>query len=184
MDVQSAFWKVRVAERDVNKTAFAVPGIGHFEWLKMPFGLINASSTFQRLIDKVLENMEFAKAYIDDVIVFSRSWEKHLGHLNVVLDRLLASGLKLKLKKCIFAASKIAVLDSIVSGVHPDPEKLVAIKDLPAPHHVSSIRRFMGMVTYHSQSIPDFAMMSAPLHKLTRKGEAFVWDEHCRHSFE
>ncbi len=186
LDVQSAFWNVRVAERDVYKTAFAVPGIGHFEWLRMPFGLINASSTFQRLIDKVLENIKFAKAYIDDVIVFSRSWEEHLEHLNVVLDRLLASGLKLKLKKCIFAASKIAVLGSIVSeaGVHPDPEKLVAIKDLPAPHDVSGIRRFMGMVNYYSQFIPDFARMSAPLHKLTRKGEAFVWDEHCRHSFE
>ena len=186
LDVQSAFWNVRIADRDVYKTAFAVPGLGHFEWLRMPVGLINASSTFQRLIDKVLENIKFAKAYIDDIIVYSRSWEEHVEHLSAVLDRVLASGLKLKLKKCVFAASKIAVLGSIVSedGVHPDPEKLVAMKDLPAPHDVPSIRRFMGMANYYSQFIPDFAKLSAPLHKLTRKGEAFVWDECCRQSFE
>lgn len=112
-------------------------------------------------------------------------WE-HLEHLNSVLDRILEAGLKLKLKKCIFASSKIAVLGSIVSeaGVHPDPEKLSAMADLPVPKDVPGIRRFMGMVNHYSQFNPDFAKLSAPLHRLTRKGVAFVWDERCRHSFD
>ena len=107
LDVQSAFWNVRIAEHDVYKTAFAVPGIGHFEWLRMPIGLINASSTFQRLIDNILGNIKYAKAFIDDVIIFSCSWEleEHLEHIGTVLDRMLASGLKLKLKKCMRPAS-------------------------------------------------------------------------------
>ena len=186
LDVQSAFWNVRIAERDVYKTAFAVPGIGHFEWLRMPFGLINASSTFQRLIDKILENIKYAKAFIDDVIIFSRSWEEHLEHLSTVLDRMMASGLKLKLKKCIFAASRLKCLGSIVSeaGVHPDPEKVVAMQDMPAPQDVAGVRRSMGVVNYYSQFIPDFSKLAAPLHKLTRKGQPFVWDETCRTSFE
>ena len=104
---------------------------------------MNVSSTFQGLVHKILDNIQVAKAFIDDVIyviIFSCSWEEHHDHLNIALDRMLAIGLKLKLQKCIFAAaaSRLKCLGSVVSeaGVHPDPEKVVTMQDMPAPQGV------------------------------------------------
>ena len=100
-DVLSAFWNVPMTEEDIGKTGFTT-SFGNYEWTRMPFGLINASSTFKRLMDQVTIGLENASAYIDDVFVFSQTWEEHLSALDVTLSRLADAGLKCKLSKCSF----------------------------------------------------------------------------------
>ena len=121
-----------------------------------------------------------------DVIIFSRSWEEHLDHPSIVLDHKLASGPKLKFKTFIFAASKLKRLGSVMSeaGVHPDPEKVMAMHRMPAPQYVAGVRSYMGVANYAGHLILVFSKRAAPLHKLTCKAQPFVWDETCRPSFE
>jgi len=80
LDVVSAFWQIPMEETDIPFTAFITPN-GKFEWARMPFGLRNASSTFQRFIDDTLQDLDFAVGYIDDIFIFSNTWEEHLAHL-------------------------------------------------------------------------------------------------------
>ncbi len=114
IDVLSAFWNVPMAEEDIEKTGFTT-AFGNFEWTRMPFGLINASSTFQRLMDKVTSGLKNAAAYIDDVFIFSMTWEEHLQALSDTLGRLTAAGLKCKLSKCSFGGDSVKCLGHEVS---------------------------------------------------------------------
>ena len=184
LDVMSAFWNVPVAERDIPKTGFTTP-FGNFEWVRMPFGLVNASSTFQRLINKVLADLPFAVAYIDDIFVFSDSFESHIDHLQQVLKKLQEAGLKLKLAKCAFAATSIKCLGNLVDkeGIHADPDKIAAIMDLPRPLSPSDVRSFLGTANYYRAFVQDFAHLMLPLQELTKKRTRFVWTDECEQAF-
>ena len=184
LDVMSAFWNVPVAEKDIAKTGFSTP-FGNFEWVRMPFGLVNASSTFQRLINKVLADLPFAVAYIDDIFVFSNSFEEHVEHLQQVLKKLQEAGLKLKLAKCAFAATSIKCLGNIINqeGIHADPDKIAAIKDLPRPLSPSDVRSFLGTANYYRAFVKDFAHLMLPLQELTKKRTQFLWTQECEEAF-
>ena len=109
-----------------EKTSFVTP-FGQFMFLVMPFGLHNSPATFQRMMDRVLRGCEeYADAYIDDVGVYSRSWEEHLLHLREVLQRLKDAGLTVKLKKCQFGRGEVSLLGHVVGRgqIKPDPKKL------------------------------------------------------------
>ena len=127
LDLASGYWQVEVEEKDRGKTAFSTRE-GHYEFNVMPFGLTNAPSTFQRLMECVLAGMTYEQCliYLDDIIVFSTSFEQHLQRLQTVFELLEKAGLKLKGKKCHFVQSKIRYLGHIVSkeGIQADPEKL------------------------------------------------------------
>lgn len=185
LDLIGAFWQCPIAEEDIPKTAFSTPD-GSFEWTRMPFGLVNAPATFQRLMDSVVADLPFAKAYQDDVVVASRSWEEHLAHITAVLQRLQDAGLKIKLSKCNFAAQSIRYLGFIVDreGVRPDPDKVQAITDLPAPRTLSELRSFLGMMGFFRHFIDKFASIAAPLFLLQRKNVAYVWSAACQRAFE
>ena len=102
----------------------------------MPFGLQGAPATFQRLTDKVVQGLEtFSAVYLDDLIVFSETWEKHLQHIRAVLQRLREAGLTAKPRKCQFGMAQCAYLGHIVGSglVHPEPAKIQAVKDFPVP---------------------------------------------------
>ena len=103
MDLSEGFYQVRIHPADQPKTAIVTP-IGKFQLVKMPFGLRNAPTTFQRLMDRVLDGMEgYAAPYIDDILVFSTTWDLHLQHLSLVLDRIQDAGVTVKLGKCAWA---------------------------------------------------------------------------------
>ena len=100
LDLNKGFYQVRLSEQAQLKTAIVTP-FGKFQFTKMPFGLVNATSTFQRLMDRALEGMqEFSSAYIDDILIYSPDWESHLGHIELVMERLKEAGLKAKVVKC------------------------------------------------------------------------------------
>ena len=123
LDLASGYWQVEVEEQDREKTAFSTPR-GHFEFNVMRFGLTNATATFRRLMDCVLAGLTETQCliYIDDIIVFSRSFPEYLQRLRNIFKALRGAGLKLKLSKCHFAKGEVNFLGHVVSaaGIHPD----------------------------------------------------------------
>ena len=174
-----------VAEADIHKTGFCTP-FGNFEWLRMPFGLVNASSSFQRVMDNILDGLDAAYPYIDDIFVYSKEWRPHLQQLEAVFTRMHHARLKLKLPKWIFAAPSVHCLGCVVSeqGVATDPDRVEPILRLARPRNVKDVRSFLGMVAYYARFVPDLARTAASLHALTPKGEAFVWTAGCEEAFE
>ena len=185
IDVLSAFWNVPMAEEDIEKTGFTT-AFGNYEWTRMPFGLINASSTFQRLIDEITSGIEGASAYIDDVFVYTTTWEAHLTALDRTLARLVEAGLKCKLSKCSFGGDSVKCLGQLVSeqGVTIDDDKIQAIRDLPRPMDATGMRSFVGAVNYFRQFIEHYAEICAPLLELTKKKVEWDWTEACEHAFQ
>ena len=136
LDLQSGFWQVGMAEEDQEKTAFVTED-GLFHFTVMPFGLTNAPATFQRLMDKVLqqERKTCVVVFIDDINVHSPSWEQHLLDLRKVFERLRAAGLCLNIKKCKFCQPELSFLGYVVSrdGVATDPAKVEKMVNFPVP---------------------------------------------------
>ncbi|CAJ0630411.1 5188_t:CDS:2, partial [Entrophospora sp. SA101] len=126
LDLASGYWQMEVAEEDKKKTAF-ISKHGLYEFNRMPFGLTNAPASFQRLMNKVLskEIGRFVVVYLDDINIYSKSFEEHLEHLEIVFSRLRRAGLKLGKDKCSFAKTQLEFLGHIVGrdGLQPDPKK-------------------------------------------------------------
>ena len=187
LDLASGYWQVEVTEQDKEKTAFSTPN-GHFEFNVMPFGLTNAPATFQRLMECVLAGLsgEQCLVYIDDIIIFSESFQEHLNRLVRVLQRLREAGLKLKPKKCQFAMQQVTYLGHVISahGILPDASKIEAVADYPAPKTAKQLKQFLGLTNYYRRFINHYAAIAEPLHKTLRgRPKHFVWDEHCTQAF-
>ena len=130
IDIASGYWQMKVAEEDKEKTAFSTP-FGLFQFRTMPFGLCNAPSTFQRLMERVLTGLHWSTClvYIDDIILFSRKVQEHFQNLTEVFQRLKQAGLKLKPSKCHLFRNKVKYLGYFVSnkGAEADTEKIQCI---------------------------------------------------------
>ena len=124
--------------------------------------------------------------YLDDILVVSRTFEEHIGHLREVFNRLRSAGLRLKPKKCLILRDEVPYLGHVISarGVRPDPSKTEKVRYFPVPHDVTSVRQFIGLASYYRRFVPDFARIAAPLHALTRKNVEFKWSEACAIAFQ
>ncbi|XP_040197588.1 uncharacterized protein LOC120930474 [Rana temporaria] len=171
LDLTSGYWQVPMAVEDREKTAFVTP-MGLFEFKSMPFGLCNAPATFQRLMERCLGHLNFQSVllYLDDVIVYSKSYQEHLTHLSDVFQVLIQHGLKVKPSKCHLLKPQVHYLGHVVSaeGVQPDPAKVQVVKNWPIPRTVKDIRSFLGFSGYYRRFIPHFAQISEPLTSLLR----------------
>ena len=187
IDLISGFWQVNLHPEAREKTAFTTHA-GLYEFVTMPFGLCNAPSTFQRLMECVLRGLTWhiALIYLDDVLVFSSTFDEHLTHLRLVFDRFRDSGLKLKPKKCHFGQSQVNYLGHVITpeGLHPDPEKIKAVREYPVPCNVKDVQAFMGLANYYRKFVKDFAKIASPIHDLTKKGTRFAWTEDCQLAFD
>ena len=186
LDLQSGYWQLPVSPTDREKTAFCPgPGMGLFEFCRMPFGLSGAPSSFQRLMDKVLRGLPFVTIYLDDILVHSESPGRHKQHLQMVFERLTAAGLTLRGKKCHIGLGEVSYLGHIFSGsgMAPDPQKVQAVTAWPVPTDVSAVRQFLGLASYYRRYIPRFADIASPLNVLTKKGNAFQWTAQCTEAF-
>ena len=154
----------------------------------MPFGLQGALATFQHMIDKLLDGMgEFASAYLDDVVIYSTTWQEHLQHLRAVLDAIQQAGLTLKRKKCQFAMPECVYLGhSVGSGrVRPEDVKLEAVHNFEQPTTKTQVRTFLGLTGYYRWFIPQYSAVAAPLTDLTRKSlpNRVEWSPACAQAF-
>ena len=169
-----------------EKTAFATYS-GLYEFRKMPFGLVNAPATFQRLMEAVLAGLarDGVLVYLDDVLVVGRTLEEHNRKLSTVFQMIRDAGLRLKPKKCRFAQEEVEYLGHVISagGVRTDTKKVDAVRNFPTPMDVKALRSFVGLASYYRRFVPGFSKIAGPLHALTKKDAPFVWNEACELSF-
>ena len=170
LDIKSAYWQVEVAEEDKEKTAFTVGPLGFYECNRMPFGLCNAPATFQRLMENCLGdlNMQSCLIYLDDIVVYSKTFDEHVERLSLVFDRLIDAGLKLSPAKCSLFQDRLKYLGHIVSaeGISTDPQKIQSVRDWPVPKTLEQLQSFLGFVGYYRRFIKDFSKISRPLYEL------------------
>ena len=187
LDLASGFWQVAMDEKDREKTAF-ISTVGLYEFNVMPFGLCNSPATFQRMMDEVCEglNWRVGSDYIDDIIIGSLTFEEHLQSLQELFNRLTEYGLTIKLQKCKFCREKLLFLGHVVSrhGVLPNPEKVKAVKALQPPTNLKSLRRFLGVTGYYRRFVEGYAKIAAPLTRLLKKSNPYLWNEDCHKAFE
>ena len=170
LDLRSGYWQVEMEESDKEKTAFSVGNLGFYECERMSFGLCNAPATFQRLMEKCMGELHLQEClvFIDDILIFSRTFEEHLQRLEAVFERLAQHNLKLKPSKCDFFKTSVTYLGHVVSskGIATDPEKTAAIKNWQPPSNVKELRSFLGFAGYYRRFVKDFSSLAAPLNAL------------------
>lgn len=163
-----------------EKTAFVTPQ-GLYKFLVMPFGLMNAPATFQRMMQKLLTGLnpadgpDFVSVYVNDVLIFSETLEEHIKHLQLVLDKLKGAGLKLKPAKCSFVREGVDYLGHVITskGLSPNPARIAAVQSFLTPTNIKELWQFLGLASYNRRFIPAFARVAAPLHALMKKSAPF-----------
>lgn len=187
IDLRSGYWQVSIAEEDRDKTAFSTQS-GTYRFLSMPFGLCNAPATFQRVMQTILSSVLgiCAFVYLDDIVVFSKSFEQHTTDLTKVFALIKQSGMKISPEKCAFAKQSIKYLGHIVSskGIEVDPEKIVAIQKMRNPKTVKEVRSIVGVASYYRKFVPNFSEKCAPLTELTKRNTKFCWNDQHENAFQ
>lgn len=186
-DLAQGFHQIPLAIDAREKTAFKTRR-GHYQYKVMPFGLCNAPATFQRFMDSVFKGMHGinVQVYLDDIIVFSNSFEQHLIDIRQVFERLNSATLRIKISKCRLAQHEVEFLGHIVGreGRKPNESKIDAIKHYKKPVDKKEVQSFLGICGYYRDYINHFATISKPLIMLTKSGNAFVWNDESDKAFE
>jgi hypothetical protein len=186
IDLRSGYHQVRMAEADVEKTAFRTR-YGHYEFTVMPFGLTNAPATFQNLMNYTFREFldRFVVVYLDDILVYSKDLEEHVAHLRAVLEQLRRQQLYGKQGKCDFAKSEVEYLSHVIGGgtVRVDPKKIMAVQDWRTPKTVRDIQSFLGFANYYRGFVKDYAKIATPMTRLVKKMRSGAGDRsNNRHS--
>ncbi|CAN6338981.1 unnamed protein product [Urochloa humidicola] len=187
LDLRSGFHQILVAEADRHKTAFQTH-FGHFEYKVMPYGLTGAPATFQAIMNHILKPLlrKCVVVFIDDILIYSKSYEEHLQHIQMVFDLLKEHQFKVRLSKCSFAKQELKYLGHVISaqGVSTDPSKLVTVQKWPTPTSVKELRGFLGLAGYYRRFVRNFGMIAKPLTDLLKKGQMFVWTPMTEQAFQ
>ena len=191
LDLGSAFWQVPLRKQDREKTGFACE-LGLFQWKRMPFGLCNATATFQRLMAQALTSvtkkyMNLIMCYVDDVVIATPTLEDHIERLEEVFSCMKQAGLKCKPSKCEIFRDSIKYLGHLVDkhGVRPDPEAVEAVLTWKAPKTDTQLMSFLGFANYYREFIKGYADKVYPMQRLMRnKGKKFTWTDEAQVSFE
>ena len=183
LDLLSGFWQLELDEASKPKTAFIGHYIGLYEYNRLPMGLKNSASSFQRLLEIVLRGMLYKSAlcYVDDILILSKSFSEHLGHLEQLFQRLASANLKIKIRKCEFFSPEITFLGHVLTlnGLKINQRNTEKILQLPNPTSVKQTRSLLGLFSYYRRFIPSFATIAAPLHNLLKAETAFEWTKEC-----
>ncbi|XP_060070261.1 uncharacterized protein LOC132550238 [Ylistrum balloti] len=180
LDLSKGYWQVPLTEKAKPMTAFTTPQ-GLFQFRVMPFGLVNAPATFSRMMRKLLAGMAHLENFIDDILIYTSTWEEHLDVLKELFSRLREAGLTAKPNKCALAFSSLPCLGHVVGlgRLELEQAKVKAIAEAPTPTSKKQVRSFLGLAGFYRKFIPNFAAISVPLTDLTKKGNPnkVVWEE-------
>lgn len=187
LDINSAFWAIPLREKDRYKTAFVTQD-GHWQWKNLPFGLKTSPAIFQRILSNIIRRNNlngFCINYIDDILIFSRSFDEHMEHLEKLANAIWNEGFRLKFAKCNFAKNEAKYLGHVISKntVRPLKDNLKSIQEFPTPDSRKKIRQFLGKINFYHKYIEDSARLLEPLHNLLRKNTQFLWSQDCETSF-
>ena len=176
MDLGASYHHIPLDKSLIPKTTFNSP-FGKYEYVKKPFRLAQAPAYFQELMTGILKDFDFTIAYLDDIIIFSRTAEEHLSHIKKVFEKLWSAKLSMKLSKCHFFSKEIQYLGHILStkGICPLPSKTQAIQKMHPLTTPKQVHTFLGLVGYYKRFIKDFTKTAKPLTLLTRQKVKFEW---------
>lgn len=190
LDLRSGYHQLPLLVDDRVKTAFwGLDQDGKdqlYHWKFLPFGLKNAPAEFQRVMDRVLAGLPFARCYIDDVIIFSSSPQDHVRHLQAVFERLWQWGLRLHHGKCKFFHDRLPYLGHMIvpGGLGVQQAKVDALQRIPAPIDVSRLRAFLGLANYYRRFVKNFSLIAKPLTILTGKDQPWTWGHEQQQAFD
>lgn len=176
IDMKNGFYQIPISKDSSKYTAFSTSD-GHYEFIKMPFGICNGPAVFQRAITKAVAHLKFLLIYMDDILIPFITIEDGLKYLDQTVSALHISGFKINPKKCKFFVSCIEYLGREISeeGVRPSPSKVSALINSPTPRNIKQVRQFMGLASYFRKFIPNFASYTSCITKLTRKNQKWEW---------
>jgi transposase InsO family protein len=187
LDVKNAFWNIPLDPSTRHKTAFATHR-NLYEFCRLPFGLSSSPAVFQTVLQKIFSKLafKFLVIYMDDILLFSRSFEDHITHLEQTFKVLRDNNLKLNGNKCNFAVSSVPYLGHVISkdGVKTSPTNTESIRSFPKPSCVKEVQRFLGMCNYYRKFIKNYSLISAPLFNLLKKDVPFLWTEQIDNAFQ
>nr|XP_034315954.1 uncharacterized protein LOC117685617 [Crassostrea gigas] len=187
IDLSKGYWQVLMADESKPLTAFSTPS-GLYQFRTMPFGLVNAPATFSRMMRKLLQGMNGVENFIDDVIVFTDTFEEHLHILKTVFERLRDAGLAARPTKCFIGFDKIDCLGHMVGNkcLEPEQDKIDAVRNAPIPQTKKQVRAFLGLAGFYRKFIPNFSAIAIPLSDLTKKGQPnkVIWTESQQRAFD
>ena len=187
LDINSAFWAIPIRFKDREKTAFVTQS-NHYQWKCLPFGLKVSSAIFQRILSNIIKRNRldsFCVNYIDDILIFSESFDEHLKHIQSLMDALNKEGFRLKLMKCKFAQHRVKYLGHLLerNKVMPVNDNLRAIKEFKTPICKRDVRKWLGKINFYNKFIENSTKKLEPLHNLLRKDIKFVWSKECDDAF-
>ena len=185
IDLSDAYLQIPV-EEESSKLLCINTHRGLYKFERLAFGIKVAPAIFQQVMDTMLGGLDFSIAYLDDILIKSQDMEQHKQHVHQVFKKIQDYGFKLKESKCDFFMEKIKYLGHIIDkeGRRPDPERSIAIKEMPAPQNVSSLQSFLGLANYYQTFIPNMHDLRAPLNELLKKDKAWEWTPECHRAFE
>lgn len=179
LDMASGFYQIPIHESSIHKTGFVTPE-GHYEFIKMPFGLCNSPTVYQRIINTTLRKLIEAGSvlvYVDDVLLMSETITEGITLLREVFKTLTDAGFSINLQKCSFLTSQVEYLGRVISHgqVRPSPGKVAALVSSPAPSNVKQVRQFLGLAGYFRRYIEGYASKTVSISRLLKKDTKFVW---------
>ena len=185
LDLKSGYYQITNAEESIKYTAFATP-IGHFKFVRMPFGLRNEPAEFCKIMHDVLVDLPFVRVYLDDITVFSKTFEEQCRHLLVTLSRLLEHGLRVNFPKCEFLRESISLLGHVIghNKIWVEQKLVEAIQQRKAPYNLPSLQSFLGLANYYRRYIRGYADIVAPPNRLLKKSVTWEWTDLHQRSFE
>lgn len=187
LDLISGFHQIPLEEQSRDLTSFSTEK-GSFRFTRLPFGLAVSPNSFQRMMTMAFAGVtpERAFLYMDDLIVIGCSQKHHLDNLRKVFETCRKFNLKLNPTKCRFFHKEVTYLGHKITdkGILPDDSKYEIIENYPIPENADAVKRFVAFCNYYRRFIPNFAEISAPLNKLTRKTSTFLWTDECQNAFE
>jgi hypothetical protein len=184
-DLLKGYWGVPLTERAREMSAFCTPQ-GLFRYKVMPFGMKNAPATFQRMVNQITSDIPGCECYIDDLIVYSQTWDEHVQQIQLLFQKLSDANLTVNLGKCEFCAATVTYLGHIVGQgeVKPIQAKVEAIAKIPTPASRKELMRCLGMAGYYRKFCPNFSNVTEPLTNLLKKGQQFIWSDKCQEAFQ